>query len=450
MTTSTTSTTPATTLDQPLRRRRRRNTNDTSATSTIHAAGTESPSTGGGAFAPKDSDGNLLNSQEYLQLASLSPWVPCPDIVIKRVLEIANASSSDIHGDLGCGDGRLNFAAISGPFHVSKSWGVDVDKNILEKCHERLGKRFVPRSGDANIIGSRSENSDAERLEFHQADLIRVIERQKQNYQSQQTQQQEAITPTFSDAPSQGEGEDWSKEDAISSKISTSTIITMYFVNDALKQIKPYLESTLGGNPNVRVITIGYEMHGWDATWVERVLGLTIFKYDMGNVSNAPLEWKVGESNENDGSAGEGRDQPMLPNDLQHDDGDTELSQFYLQQKRAQDIEELNAGLRIHHDEKLNEFAQARSSSLKTTTQHEQVGAATLTEEWENVDGGWDFDETEDPDELMREAHKAMMENARNLRGKGMMAGLDGEIKQHQRQEEGKKVGRPKPIWKKP
>jgi hypothetical protein len=456
MTTSatTTSTTPATTLDQPLRRRRRRNTHDSSTTtSTTNAAGTELPSNGegGGAFAPKDSNGNLLNAQEYLKLASLSPWVPCPDIVIKRVLEIANANNSDIHGDLGCGDGRLNFAAISGPFHVSKSWGVDVDKNILEKCHERLGKRFVPRTGDASIIGSRTENSEAERLEFHQADLIRVIERQKQKYHSQQTQQHEAITPSLSDAPSQGEGEDWSNEDAISHKISTSTIITMYFVNDALKQIKPYLESTLGGNPNVRVITIGYEMHGWDATWVERVLGLTIFKYDMCNISNVPFEWRVGESDDNDGSAAEGRSQPTLPNDHQDDiDGDTELSQFYLKQKRAQDIEDLNAGLRIHHDEKLNEFAQARSSSRKTATQHETVGAATITEEWENVDEGWDFDETEDPEELMREAHKTMMKNARHLRGKGMMAGLDREIKQQQRQEEGKEDRRPTPIWKKP
>ncbi len=43
-------------------------------------------------------------------------------------------------------------------------------------------------------------------------------------------------------------------------------------------------------------------------------------------------------------------------------------------------------------------------------------------------DLGWDLDETEDLEELLREAHKMMMDNARNLRGKGMMAGLDGGV----------------------
>jgi hypothetical protein len=423
----------AITLDQPLRRRRRRTSNDSSAASSINNAATAATSTPsssvgageGEAFAPKDSNGNLLTSQEYLKLASLSPWVPCPDIVIKRVLEIANASNTDIHGDLGCGDGRLNFAAVSGPFHLSKSWGVDIDTNILEKCQERLDKRFVPRSGD---ITSRilKQNSEAERLEFHQADLIRVIERQKEKYQSQLSSSDNASTIS---------NDDWSKEDSITEKISTSTIITMYFVNDALKQMKPYLESTLGGKSNVRVVTIGYEMYGWDATWVERVLGLTIFKYDMGNVSNEPAEWKVGENDEGGGI----ESRTTLSNEHQYDlDYGTELSQLYLQQKRAQDIEELNAGLRIHHDEKLNEFAQARFSAQ----QDQKLGAATMIEDWENEDGGWDFDETEDPEDLLREVHKTM-ENARNLRGKGIMAGLDigGS---------GQDGGRPKPIWKKP
>ncbi len=437
----TTSTAGATiTLDQPLRRRRRCNSNDSSAASSINnsaaAAATSTPSSSagageGGAFAPKDSNGNLLTSQEYLKLASLSPWVPCPDIVIKRVLEIANASNSDIHGDLGCGDGRLNFAAVSGPFHLSKSWGVDIDTNILEKCRERLGKRFVPRSGDVTSRISKLK-SEAERLEFHQADLIRVIERQKQKYQSQLASSDKASTISK---------DDWSKEDNITDKISSSTIITMYFVDDALKQMKPYLESTVGGKTNVRVVTIGYEMQGWDATWVERVLGLTIFKYDMGNVSNEPVEWKVGENYEGDGI----ESRATLPNQQQRDlDCDTELSQLYLQQKRAQDIEELNAGLRIHHDEKLNEFAQARSSSIKTAAQQDQqLGTATINEDWENEDGGWDFDEMEDPEELMREAHKMMMDNARKLRGRGMMAGLDGGVS-------GQEGGRPKPVWKKP
>ena len=49
----------------------------------------------------------------------------------------------------------------------------------------------------------------------------------------------------------------------------------------------------------------------------------------------------------------------------------------------------------------------------------------------------------EDPEEQLREAHKMMMDNARNLRGIGMMAGLDGGVS-------GQEGGIPKPAWKKP
>ena len=179
--------------------------------------------------------------------------------------------------------------------------------------------------------------------------------------------------------------------------------------------------------------SLWYEMHGWDATWVERVLGLTIFKYDMENVSKEPVEWRVGNNDEvNDGSVG-GEHQLEI-------DGDADLSQLYLQQKRYQDIEELNAGLHIHHDEKLNEVAQSRSSSVNAAPHQGALIAASMTEEWEIVDGGWDFDETEDPDELMRKAQKARMEIARNSRGRGMLAGLD----------ERKEGERRQPIWKKP
>ncbi|KAL7530557.1 hypothetical protein ACHAXR_003556 [Thalassiosira sp. AJA248-18] len=209
-------------------------------------------------------------------------------MVIKRVFEIAEATEHDVHVDLGCGDGRLNFEAVGDPFHVRKSWGVDVDSDILEKCHERLGGRFVPSGGgggfnhrsqhDQKTTSNNNILSKSERLQFLQADLIQVVERQKVKYQQLQSPAEAAAG---------------SKEDDITQKLTQSTIITMYFVNDALNQLQPYLESTVGGRENVRVITVGYEMNEWDATWVECVLGLTIVKYDMKGVSNDPLEWRV-------------------------------------------------------------------------------------------------------------------------------------------------------------
>jgi hypothetical protein len=417
-----------------LRRRRRRTSNlsnDNDDTTNRDATATQ-PSSNGSAFAPKDADGNLLDSQQYLSLASLSPWVPCPDMVIKRVFEIADATPDDVHVDLGCGDGRLNFAAVGSPWNVSSSWGVDVDENVLERCRERLGRRFVPsffdgRGADATV------KSEAERLEFLQADLIKVIERQKQKHMQQHNTEESP-----------------SMEDSITQKLSNSTIVTMYFVHDALQQLQPYLASLLGGKENVRVVTVGYEMKGWNPTWAERVLGLTVFKYDMKNVSNDPLDWRVDGENGNETSKFEEQGIVPTPEDftlsLDIHDLDDESSPLaeYLRQKREQDMEELNQGLHIHHDEQLDDFASFRA---KRKAREDASSDEYMVEDWELEEGGWDFDEDEDPEQLMMEAQKAMTE-ARMIGRKGMMAGLNMEGKKKSKASCNSKSA--KPVWKKP
>ncbi len=50
-----------------------------------------------------------LDAPLYLALASLSPWVPFPDAVVRLVLEVVNLGPDNVHVDLGCGDGRFNF-----------------------------------------------------------------------------------------------------------------------------------------------------------------------------------------------------------------------------------------------------------------------------------------------------------------------------------------------------
>jgi len=399
-------------------------------------------------FSPKDSKGNLLNSQEYLQLASLSPWVPCPDMVIKRVFEIANANSNDKHVDLGCGDGRLNFAAIS-TFKLKNSLGIDIDVNILEKCYERLGKRYVPNrfGSNSSSIGHNNQesiSSEADKLDFVQADLIRVIERQKTKYKEQLSSQD---TLSTSEKVEVEKVEDWSKEDEITQKISQSTIITMYFVDEALQQIQPYLASVVGGRRDVCVITIGYEMKGWEPAWVERVLGLTIFKYDMINVANDPVEWSTTAASNTEEYEVKKVDnhQHVAHLDTYTDVDESPELTAYLQKKREQDIEELNNGLRIHHDEALNDFTQSRSlqqAQSSVTNSPSILYEGTDDEE----DDDWDFDEDENPEELLKQAQQIMAEQRSGGRPKGMRAGLDEKEKPKKKSTEAKK----KPMWKKP
>ncbi len=398
--------------------------------------------------------------------------MPCPDVVSKRVFEIAadndtsqtttSNSNSEIHVDLGCGDGRLNFMAVDSNDDngIKESWGVDVDENILIKCRERLDRRFVP-SRRENEGGGGGEKESSPLLEFVQADLVEVMKLQKEVYQRQQQQQQRQLLNGHDghddDAAMQSNHDNDDKNAALQSitnRIANSTIITMYFVDNALQQVQPYLSSILGGKKNVRVITIGYEMpnkDGWNASWVERVLGLTIFRYDMENVSRFPLDWSVEKDEDDEGKDDVGvksNDKSMSSIDTAGDDENQDVEEF-LRKKRQQDIEELNRGLRIHHDEELDEFAHARAK--KQGISADSGSALVLDGHEDEDDDEWDdFDETEDPEELMKEAQRRMIENRKASRGK-MMAGVRSERKKKSSCTSGTvTAASKKPTWKKP
>ena len=101
--------------------------------------------------------------------------------------------------ELGCGDGRVNFYAVDYG-KVKKSIGIDIDEGILKQAHERLGKRYPQPP-----------------IEFVTADLL-----------------------------------DFNHE--VWEKVQEATIITMYFVEDALQKIRPILEEKLAGK-QCRILT---------------------------------------------------------------------------------------------------------------------------------------------------------------------------------------------------
>ncbi len=360
------------------------------------------------------------------------------------------------------------------PWNVEKSWGVDIDWNVLEWCKERLGRRFVPRDGgkggsDVGDGGGGGAGagvvSEAQRLEFIQGDLKRAVEYQKRRYQRHHRQRAENPNSTTSERDDGGE--DWSKEDEINRKLAKSSLITMYFVNDALSQLQPYLASILGGKDNVRVVTVGYEMKGWEPDWAERVYDLTVFRYDMKNISPHPIEWN--DNYDNSGSDGAGGMTAAGNNVAESNNSDYSSSgngifeevdeqtnphlAEYLRQKRMelQQIE-LDAGLRIHHDEQLDDFAQFRAK--RKAREHASRHGVFADGEGEEEDD-WDFDEDEDPEDIMK---KDMLLRRQLLGrgggGKGMMAGLEHES--------GVRVGKKKskgrggdqteksPVWKMP
>jgi len=115
-------------------------------------------------------------------------------------------------------------------------------------------------------------------------------------------------------------------------------------------------------------------------------------------------------------------------------DEDSELGKF-LKLKREEDMEELRKGLRIHHDERLEDFPQSRA---KRSSQFP-------TDEPEDEDEeDWDFDETIDPVEAMKEEQRRLAAAKKNQR-RGLMAGLDSGSARGKVGEDPKK-----PVWKRP
>ena len=192
----------------------------------------ESSSTG--MFIPRNELGEEVTMGEYLEFATLSPWVPSPDAVARRALDIGNTSEDDVHYELGCGDGRMNIFAID-LYNVKKSVGIDIDPSMIQQSNERILRRHPA----------------PENVSFICADL--VDERNKTT------------------------SEIWEKIG------EECTVLTMYFVEDALNKLKPLLEKHLLGK-QCKILTIGYQINGWEPKWAEAVLGLTISMYDMENL----------------------------------------------------------------------------------------------------------------------------------------------------------------------
>lgn len=168
------------------------------------------------------------STEEYLKKTSLSPWVPVPDTIARKALDMTDAGPDDIHVDLGSGDGRVCFHAID-TYLVKKSIGIDVDENIVAVAEERRTKRHPP----------------PKHVQFLVADLL-------------------------------------DKNHAAWEIVQEATIITMYFAEEALKLLRPVLEEKLVGK-KCKIVTAGYEMPGWRSRQEDVVLGTAVHYYEWGS-----------------------------------------------------------------------------------------------------------------------------------------------------------------------
>lgn len=65
------------------------------------------------------------------QRPTLAPYIPTPQDVVDRMLELAEVSSKDTVYDLGCGDGRVVITAAKK--YGARGVGIDIDKDRIDE-----------------------------------------------------------------------------------------------------------------------------------------------------------------------------------------------------------------------------------------------------------------------------------------------------------------------------
>jgi 16S rRNA A1518/A1519 N6-dimethyltransferase RsmA/KsgA/DIM1 with predicted DNA glycosylase/AP lyase activity len=87
-----------------------------------------------------------------------APYVPSPQNVVHRMLELADVSPRDTVYDLGCGDGRILLSAVN-DFGAQRAIGYELRRDIFHEAlvnirREKVGQKVIVYNDDlmnANI-----------------------------------------------------------------------------------------------------------------------------------------------------------------------------------------------------------------------------------------------------------------------------------------------------------
>jgi len=90
-------------------------------------------------------------------------FVPTPQHIVERMLEIAGVKKGDLHYDLGCGDGRM--VVPSAKKYGVRSVGVDIDR---ERVRESRANVKANKVGHLVII----RHADIFEIDFSKADVV--------------------------------------------------------------------------------------------------------------------------------------------------------------------------------------------------------------------------------------------------------------------------------------
>jgi ribosomal protein L11 methylase PrmA len=148
------------------------------------------------------------SATKQAQLELDVPYVPTPEVVVTKMLEMANVGANDIVYDLGCGDGRITIAAVR-DFKAKRGVGIDLNPDRIREANSNAKAAGV-----------------SDRVEFRQQNLF-------------------------------------------DANFSEASVVTLYLLSDVNLKLRPQLLSQL--KPGSRIVSHAFDMGDWKPEQTEIV-----------------------------------------------------------------------------------------------------------------------------------------------------------------------------------
>ena len=157
--------------------------------------------------AGKSNSDNMTADIRVVENVPEVPYVPTKELVVDKMLEMADVKGTDVLWDLGSGDGRIPITAAKR--FGTRGVGVDIDPQRVKEANENARKNNV-------------------------TDKVRFIE-----------------------------------EDLFNVDFSEATVVTLYLLPEVNLRLRPKLLDSL--KPGTRIVSHNYDMGNWQPEKVEIV-----------------------------------------------------------------------------------------------------------------------------------------------------------------------------------
>jgi SAM-dependent methyltransferase len=148
----------------------------------------------------------------------LAPYVPTPQEVVDRMLQLASVGKGDVVYDLGCGDGRIPITAAR--VYGARGVGVDIDPQRIAEANAN-----AKQAGVAHLVTFRLENALATDVSDATVVTLYLLSASNLKLRPILTRQLKAGSRIVSHAFSMG---DWQADKVDTFQDSTGSTRTLY------------------------------------------------------------------------------------------------------------------------------------------------------------------------------------------------------------------------------